>query len=283
MDKNAKICYIVLVKRGVYMRIHDGNLKDVTDFSTDKYLKINSCGFQNAESPFTVVRKNGRKDYLILLISQGKSSVLHNSKTFDLSAGNFLIYAPGEEQKYSFETNTSSMWCHFSGRILEELFEECNLQSGVYYTSNNAVLEAFSNLIRNFNTPSQSKLAIVYLLELIYSISSAITSPEPAFPDALLSVISYINENYNKTISLDTLAKISGYSKSRFSHIFSEYMNTTPIRYQNEIRLRNASEMLTSTHLSVSDIAISCGFSDPLYFSRVFRKKYNITPTDYRK
>ena len=265
------------------MRIHDGNLKDITDFASDKYLKINSCGFQNAETPFTVIRKNGRKDYLILLISQGNSTILHNGKTYDLSAGNFVLYAPGEEQKYSFETNTSSMWCHFSGGILEELFEDCNLQSGVYYTSNNAVLEAFSHLIRNFNAPSQSKLAIVYLLELIYNISSAITSPKSAFPDALLSVISYINENYNKTISLDTLAKISGYSKSRFSHIFSEYMDTTPIRYQNEIRLRNAREMLTSTQLSVSDIALSCGFSDPLYFSRVFKNKYNKTPTEFRK
>ena len=264
------------------MRIHDGNLKDVTNFSTDKYLKINSCGFQNAESPFTVVRKIGRKDYLILLISQGNCEVLHKGKTFSLGTGNLVIYAPGEEQKYTFSEKTSSLWCHFSGRILEELFQECSLQSGVYYTSNNAIIEAFSSIIRTFNTPSQSMLSNAHLLELIYSISNATKPNITEYPEAILSVLSYINTNYNKAISVDHLARLSGYSKSRFSHLFSEVTGTTPIKYQNDLRLRTACEMLSSTRLSVTDIAINCGFSDPLYFSRVFKNKYNISPTDYR-
>lgn len=284
MDKNAKMCYAIFMKRGAYMRIHDGKVRDITDFAANKYLQINSCGFQNIEENYTVIRKDGRKDYHILMISGGKCEVFHNGSTYLLTSGNIVIYAPGEEQMYSFKTDSSTMWCHFSGTIIDELMSDCDLSSGIYFFENNKnILDSFSNLIHRFHIPGMEKSSNALLLELIYAIYETKNMSLKNTPDLLLPVLSYMNINYNKQITVDELAKLSGYSKSRFSHRFSELVGTTPIKYLNDIRLKISCQMLISTDMSVTDISISCGFYDSLYFSRVFRKKYGISPSEYRK
>lgn len=266
------------------MTVWDGNKNDKTNFAADKYLQINSCGFQNTLTEHTVIRGEGRNDYHILLINSGVCEALHKDKLYKLTAGNLIIYAPGEEQKYTFKSESTSLWCHFSGTIVKELLESCNITSGVYFLDPNKIIfESYSNLIQRFHQPGRNKLANASLLELIYYIAEVLTNSEQKNEsDFILPILTYINANYNKQITLEELAKKSGYSKSRFSHLFSIFTGTSPIKYQNDIRLKVSCEVLTSTELSISAIAHSCGFSDPLYYSRIFKKKYNMTPTEYR-
>lgn len=266
------------------MTIYDGNKSDTTNRCTDKYLEINSCGFQNSTSDYTVIRKNGRKDYHILLISNGECQILHNKKQYLLTSGNFVIYFPDEEQKYSFKCESTSLWCHFGGTAIDEILKAHGIESGVYlYEPNKNVSEAFANIIRYFHLPSKTKFANVFLLELLCHISDGTeTAVQNKNQDIVLPILTYINAMYNRRITLEELARKAGYSKSRFSRIFTEVTKTTPIKYQNDIRLQTAREMLVTTNLSVKEIASSCGFEDALYFSRSFRKKYGISPTKVR-
>lgn len=265
--------------------LYDGKKWDTTNFSTDKYLQINSCGYQNAASHFSLIRKNGRCDYHILLISEGRCTALHGGKYHSLVKGNLIIYSPGEEQQYSFEAGTSTLWCHFDGTIMQELFRECGIKSGVLlFRPNDRIFNAFSGVIRSFHNPTMEKFAKSFLFELLYCLSEGMTMAEnDKNQDIIQPILSYINISYNKKITLEELAKKAGYSKSRFSHIFSSVTGTTPIKYQNEIRLKTACELLSATLLSITDISISCGFEDPLYFSRLFKRKYGISPTEFRR
>lgn len=266
------------------MKIYDGDRLDTTNFITHKYLQINSCGFQNAVTDYTLIRRNGRRDFHILLINSGGGEVLHNGMLYTLDKGNFIIYAPCEAQRYTLKRESTSLWCHFTGSIIQDVFNSCYIKSGVYFLSpNDLILESFTNMIQCFHQPSRAKFANVYLLELIYNISDGVTRTiQKDNRNLILPILTYINANYNKQITLDNLAQKSGYSKSRFLHIFSEYTGTTPKKYQNNIRLKISCEMLSATNNSITEIAVSCGFNDPLYFSRLFKKKYNITPTEYR-
>lgn len=266
------------------MSFWDGNKNDISNFPTDKYLKLNSCGYQNPQSEHTVVRKNGRVDYHILMIISGMCEALHDGKTYTLTDGNMIVYAPGEEQKYVFKAGCTSVWCHFTGSIVKEVLEDCNIHSGVYFTEpNKIVIDTFSRMIQRYFLPEQKKLTNASLIELLYNISSMLQSSEQKGAcDAILPVLTYINANYNKQITLDELAEKTGYSKSRFSHIFSESTGTTPVKYQNDIRLKMSCEMLLSTSLTVAEIAVSCGFNDPLYYSKMFKKRYGMSPTEYR-
>lgn len=280
--------YGMITPVGGIVVIYDGNVEDTTDFRSDKYLNINSCGFQNisdVSSEFVTVRKNGRKDYHILLVTNGTAAVLFNKKTYNLSAGNVVIYFPGEEQYYSLGQNSSTMWCHFSGYAIKDILDECNIKSGIFfYSPNNAFSETFMRLIRQYNYPLKRKYANVSLLELLYMFSDQSNGESNnKSMESLLPVLTYINANYNKNISIDILAKKAGYSKSRFSHLFADTIGITPKKYQNNIKLRSACEFLNSTTATVTEIALMCGFNDALYFSRIFKKKYGVSPSEYRK
>ena len=193
---------------------------------------------------------------------------MYNNKAYKLDKGNFVIYAPGEIQQYTFKSETTSLWCHFTGSIIQELLDTCDIKSGVYSLPlNKSILTSFSNMIQSFHQPTRSKYAHVHFFELIYNISDAIKNlPQNDNQDMILPILTYINANYNKQITLDDLANRAGYSKSRFSHIFSSLTGTTPIKYQNDIKLKNSCEMLIATNHSIKEIALSCGFTDPLYF-----------------
>lgn len=266
------------------MKIWNGNKNDTTNFTTDKYLQINSCGFQNVTADYTVVREKGRFDYHILMINSGICDVLHNGKIYTLTAGNLVLYAPLEEQRYTFKADTSSLWCHFTGTFVQEILASCGMSSGVYFFNpNKYISEAYSELIQRFHQPGRKNFANASLLELIYHIQDSMHCPEQKKNfDLLLPTLNYINMNYNKQITLEQLAKQSGYSRSRFSHIFSEITGTTPIKYLNDIRLKASCEMLSSTNLGIGDISLRCGFNDPLYYSKLFFRKYNTTPSNYR-
>lgn len=270
-----------------FMRIWDGNLHDKTSFESKSFLRINSCGIQSPDPGYTVVRKNGRKDWFLLLVCDGISECVRNGETYLVEAGNVMIFAPHEAQQYGYPEECTAMWIHFSGTAVSEIISSCGLVAGYnkLCASKNAV-EAFLDMIRRFHTPGKEMHANSELLRLLYALSDCREMhPDNTNTDnsGILSVITYINTNYNKNITLGDLAKISGYSKSRFSHLFSEITGTTPVKYQNEIRLRTAAQMLTDTENTISDIAYACGFSDALYFSRIFKRIYGVSATEYRK
>lgn len=267
------------------MKIHDGSVSDRTNFSSDRYLQINSCGFHNILSEQTILRRDGRKDYHILMVVNGRSRVWYENAFYDLEKGNFVIYTPGEKQEYINFPGTTTLWCHFCGSIVGEVFDELKLSGGVYFIPpNNNITEVFTDMIRNFHQEERKKFSNAYLLELLYHIADGTkNSYQRKYDKMLVPILTFINANYNKQITLEALAEKTGYSKSRFSHIFSEFTGTTPIKYLNEIRLKNACELLCSTNLTINNIAFSCGFCDQLYFCRQFRKKYNMSPSEYRK
>ena len=265
-------------------KIYDGS-RDKTNFISQKFLEINSVGTQIMPKGTITVREKGRLDYHVFFALEGSYSVSHNRKDYVIDAGGFVIYLPGEAQRYEALENSKSFWLHFSGTAAEEILTESELESGVYNAPHNAsVTKKCYDILTSFNTARDTKKAIVCLLDLIYKLSDIKgENASNKIPSSILKSISYIDLNYEKDITVETLAKISGYSKSRFSHLFSEAMGTTPIKYQNTLRLKNAAEILLSTDAPIGEAALLSGFSDQLYFSRLFKREYGISPSEYRE
>ena len=68
-----------------------------------------------------------------------------------------------------------------------------------------------------------------------------------------------------------------------FSKVFKEESGLNFIEYLTNIRIDKAKELLDSTSLSIKEICVSCGYTDPNYFSRSFKKKVGVTPTEYKE
>lgn len=93
----------------------------------------------------------------------------------------------------------------------------------------------------------------------------------------------YIHEHYRESdISINKVCRYLHISTGYFSSIFKKEMKMTFVAYLLHVRMEAAKEMLRSTSLKAFEIAETLGFADPNYFSFCFRKKFGITPKEYR-
>lgn len=95
--------------------------------------------------------------------------------------------------------------------------------------------------------------------------------------------IAYIHSHLHEKIGLSDIAEAANMSIPNFSRVFKKEMSQTPIEYLSEQRLYKAQNMLMSDEFSMQDIATSCGFSSISYLSTSFRKRYKVSPEQYRQ
>lgn len=99
---------------------------------------------------------------------------------------------------------------------------------------------------------------------------------------ALKSMIAYIQKNYQKKISLESIAKAGSVSKTSCCKIFKKYVSQSPNAYLIEYRLRSGLELLRTTDMTVTEICFEVGFSGPSYFSESFHKTFGCSPMEFR-
>lgn len=103
------------------------------------------------------------------------------------------------------------------------------------------------------------------------------------YRDLARRVVSYILENYQKSMTLETAAQALGVSKCHLSRVFSQKLHTGFNEYLNHIRVNYARELLRSTDRTVTEIAYDCGFDSPRTFNRAFLKVYGENPRACRR
>ncbi|MBE6088262.1 MAG: AraC family transcriptional regulator [Clostridium beijerinckii] len=96
-------------------------------------------------------------------------------------------------------------------------------------------------------------------------------------------VIDYIENNFTEKIDLEKLSKIAGFSKGHFCRLFKQITSMSAIDYINNLRINKAFDLLKNSDLNITEIAVSCGFSDSNYFSRIFKNHKKISPMQTKK
>lgn len=99
---------------------------------------------------------------------------------------------------------------------------------------------------------------------------------------SMKEMVNFIHKNYNKKISLSEIAASGKVCQSRCSAIFKRYLHESPIAYLTSHRLRKSIELLESTSVPITEIAVSAGFFGVSYFAETFRKHYGCSPSEYR-
>ena len=98
----------------------------------------------------------------------------------------------------------------------------------------------------------------------------------------LKTILAFLRENYDKTISLEALSAAVQKSPKYVGAFFKRMTGKTPFEYLNEYRIEKAAGKLRLTDMSVTDIAFSSGFSDLSYFIKTFKKIKGVSPGKYR-
>ena len=95
-------------------------------------------------------------------------------------------------------------------------------------------------------------------------------------------VLTYMNQNIDKDLSLDELCALLHYNPIYFSKKFKEKMGLSPIKYLSHLRIKKAAQLLCSSSLPIADIAKTFGFANVYYFRTFFSKFVGLSPEDFR-
>ena len=93
----------------------------------------------------------------------------------------------------------------------------------------------------------------------------------------------YIQENYSKDISLDDVSGLVNISPYYFSKVFKDETGETFVEYLTKLRIVYAKKLLREKEKSIKQICLESGYSDPNYFSRIFKKSVGVTPSEFQK
>lgn len=260
--------------------------------STD-FLSLNSCGIQYlGDLNYDKIRPDGRIDYHILYIFEGKCTVHEKEEKLIAKAGDLILYKPCEMQHYSFEGADKSISCyiHFTGVKCEYylkkfgLYENRITHIGVSKTIRNtfAKLEHENLLKRPFSYEYCTSL-LLELLTLFGRKNTNLFSPGNEFESRITSIQKEMLKTAEKWLNIKYYADKCNLSVSRFQHIFKEQTGYPPGEYLMYLRFKRASSLLIETDLSITQIADILGFTSGAYFIRCFKKQTGKTPLEYRK
>lgn len=99
---------------------------------------------------------------------------------------------------------------------------------------------------------------------------------------AIDEIILYINENYEKPLSLENVCKMAMMSKTYFCYLFKTITNQTFVSYLQNIRIQEAAKLLDQSNTPVTQICFDVGFNDLTHFSRVFKNIVGVSARTYR-
>lgn len=97
------------------------------------------------------------------------------------------------------------------------------------------------------------------------------------------TILKYIGDNFAGKISIDELAAMANVSKYHFCRLFKQITGKSAVDYINKLKIDKAIKLLCESNLNITEIALSCGFNDSNYFSRIFKKYKGISPVQFRK
>lgn len=95
--------------------------------------------------------------------------------------------------------------------------------------------------------------------------------------------IRWLTLQYYQEISIEQMAQSLGYHRTHLSKMFKQHTGMSPMNFLLKIRMERAKHLLLQEKLTVEQVASSVGFTDPLYFSKQFKKWYGRSPSDYRQ
>ena len=207
--------------------------------------------------------------------------------------GDMFLLFPGEWHTYHPQpaVGWKSYWIGFRGRNIDDRVRAGFLspQKPIYHVGYSASIEtlykrAYDAAIQEAAYSQQLMAGIVnHLIGMMYSLERNIElGRNQQHVDMINRARLRIRESLESPLTIQQVATELGVSYSNFRKLFKEHTGLSPATYQQELRLLRAKELLSTTELSIKEIAYRLNFESPDYFSSKFKSKMGFKPSDLR-
>lgn len=253
---------------------------------------VTSSGEMKLNKPVHTVRKNGRKDFLLLYVCDGTCEFLSVEGKKNAEKGNIILYYPEEPQDYYFpaEPINHNIWIHFSGKKCCELLDMLGVgDNRIFKPAHTARIEhIFSSICdsflkKDFGSSVICSGLLISLLGMIAEYTKSNDSPGfVKYRRIINDEIMRFKVNPSKRFIVAESALNCGMSVTHFSRIFKSVTGEPPLKYITRIKIEKAKEMLIFTDESISNIAAKVGYTDQNYFTRLFKQITGYSPSEIR-
>lgn len=233
-----------------------------------------------------------RPNYIIHYILSGKGNFYLDNKTYTLKAGQGFLIVPNVLTKYEADQEDpwSYVWIGFDGTNCEQFLNNIGLgphRLFFKFQHEDQVKDIIDQMLlsQNFDYSTEFKLqGLLYQLFSLIAENRPITKQNkiPNENEYVRKAIDFIQIHYHQPIQVLDIANFVSINRSYLSTIFKQEIGLSINQYLTKFRITRAAELLTLTDLSVEQISESCGYRDSLVFSKAFKRKKHLTPTQYR-
>jgi AraC family transcriptional activator of pobA len=230
----------------------------------------------------------------ILLIQTGGGTAKLDDQNFPLDAGSLVNVPIGHVHAFSFQKNTKGWVTTFADEFLDEVFASVgnvrqDLQQACVLNADATVNQIVQHIWQEFSSEEKGRTQILrglssVLLGLVArQLGSAYSKESPsADSNIALKFKALIEEHYTEHWSVSAYAKALSISPTHLTRLTKATLGVSALRLIEARIMKEARRNLAYTHLSISTIAYSLGYTDPAYFSRVFTRDAGISPKAFR-
>ncbi|MBP5570000.1 MAG: helix-turn-helix domain-containing protein [Prevotella sp.] len=234
-------------------------------------------------------------EYQLLYLVEGEGIFISDhQQTAKIKSGDFFLLFPGEWHTYHPLPGKKwkSYWIGYKGRNMDDRVRAGFLspEKPIYHVGYSADIV---NLYRSALKASLEEAAFVqqtlagivnHLIGLMYSLErNNILNKDSERVEMINRARLRIREALESPLSIQQIASEMSVSYSNFRKLFKEYTGISPALYQQDLKLQRAKELLSTTDMSIKEIAYQLNFESPDYFSSKFKTKTGLKPSDFRQ
>lgn len=236
-------------------------------------------GRKRGPAPFTVLQ------YCI----GGQGNLRYENRAMQIKPGETLLLLIPHNHRYWLEKDEhwEFFWISMNGEEALRIHRSILAITGPVLRLNTGTIDQLAHCCHRLVTAGETPGAassIAYEAAMV--LYDDVFGSHPTFGQeyrALQHVLGHIEANLSQRLSVSDLAEVAGLSRAHFSRIFAASEGMPPAEFVLHKRLRRAAKLLTKTaDMPIKEVSALCGFDDPNYFSKVFRRLYGTNPSDFR-
>ncbi|MDD2797698.1 MAG: AraC family transcriptional regulator [Bacteroidales bacterium] len=271
-------------------------IEDLKNDSLGSLLHITDIGYYpKADFHFRKRDKEEARQFILIYCVEGLGWFEVDGIRHNVSSDHFFILPKNKAHLYGSNKKKpwTIYWIHFDGEKADFFSTGFDKPTHISPEKNSRIEERLNLFEEMYSTlrNGYSKGNLDYSISSLFHFLGSLkfmgayrdsASSKQSERDITDNVIHFMRENIHKRLSLKEISEFSGLSVSHFSSIFVKKTGYSPSNYYSQLKIQNACHYLDFSDMKISQIASLIGFDDPFYFSRVFTKTMEISPTEYR-
>lgn len=279
----------------------DASLKESKSHGTPQYAFEM---YRMADEKYNIfVTAHWHDDIEIIYVTGGTLHISISNKSYTGAAGDIFFINKGEmHEMYGQDTSLNYTAFVFDAAYLSFMTEDLAQKQFISPINNgnihffhqiksNPFAEEILKRITQLNTEKPysytlgTKASLLQFMSMLIDNGLYIAKEDntETKSEFLKKIISYINDRCTEQIPLSEIAREFNMSAKYFCRFFKNSFNKTFVEYVNAVRIEHAMKILADRDITITEAALSCGFSNMSYFTRTFKKITGFTPSGYRK